>query len=376
MDGVANLRFLRGYNDALVLGIVRAGQPMTRVELAGRSGLTPQAVSKIVARLIADGLLVETGSRNVGVGKPRTMLRLVPGSRFALGVHVERDELRVVLVDLSGSVLDRAVTVLAPEFTPDSLVEALAEQVQVLRGRNDVPDDRLLGVGVGFVGPLDHFNGVVRDATSLTGWHDVPLRDLAARRLGLPVLVDKDTNVAMAAEAWCRGGDFRHAALVLAGTGLGAGLLLDGQVHRGARTNAGEFGHTTLQIGGPPCACGRAGCVEVLHNSALAEGDVHHAVTVLGTAVADLVQLLDVDHVVLGGKSVLSSPEVYVGGVRDAVREQIPRPDWLSVDVSVSPLGQDLVAAGAAVLVLSAFYGRNLPSQVPTGGTALAAHPT
>jgi predicted NBD/HSP70 family sugar kinase len=360
--GVANLHFLRGYNDAVVLRLARGGEPMTRVELAARSGLTPQAVSKIVTRLIADGLLVESGRRNVGVGKPRTLLELVPTSRFALGAHVERDELRVVLADLAGSVVDRTVVPLPPGFGPEELVASLASQVEVVLGRNEVPDERLLGLGIGFLGPLDHRRGVVHDATGLSEWHDVPLRDLVARRLGLNVLVDKDSTVAVVAESWRRGEEFRDAALVLVGTGLGAGLLLDGTVHRGARTNAGEFGHTTVQLDGPRCACGRTGCVEVVHNIAAASGDHDRAVTVLGTAVADLVQLLDVDHVVLGGRSVLRAPERYASGVRDTVRAQIPRSDWLAVEVGVSELGEDLVAAGAAMLVLDEFYGLRAPS--------------
>lgn len=355
---MANLGFLRGYNDATVLGLARRGEAMTRVELAERSGLTPQAVSKIVTRLIADGLLVESGRRNVGVGKPRTVLSLVANSRFALGAQVERDELRVVLADLSGTIVDRTVVALPHAFGVTAFIDELARQVDVLRARADVADERLLGLGIGFVGPLDHRDGVVHDATGLVGWHDVPLRDLAARRLGLPVLVDKDTNAAVVAEAWRRGDPPRHAAVVMVGTGLGAGLLLDGHVYRGARTNAGEFGHTTIQLGGPPCLCGREGCVEAVHNRAVAAGDLLRAVEVLGVAVADLVQLLDIDHVVLGGRAVLAAPAEYLRGVRD----QLPRSDWVTVDVSVSPLGEELVAAGAAMLVLSEFYSPRAPA--------------
>ncbi|MEU6154256.1 ROK family protein [Actinosynnema sp. NPDC047251] len=342
-----NLRFLRGYNDAVVLGLARSGA-VTRVDLAERSGLTPQAVSKVVGRLIADGLLVESGTRNVGVGKPRTLLKLVADSRLALGAQVERDELRVVLTDLAGDVLDRAVAPLPADFAPETFVAELARLVDPLR------DERLLGVGIGFVGPLDHRTGVVHDATALPKWHDVPLRELAEHRLGLPVVVDKDTNAAIVAESWRRGEEWRDAVLVLVGTGVGVGLLLDGRVHRGARTNAGEYGHTTIRLDGPRCVCGRTGCVEAVHNLAARAGDLAAATAVVGTAVADLVQLLDVDHVVLAGRAVLAEPEAYLAGVRAA----LPTAQWLPVAVGVTPLADDVVAAGAAMLVLSEFYGR------------------
>ncbi|WP_309113566.1 ROK family transcriptional regulator [Saccharothrix sp.] len=342
-----NLRFLRGYNDAVVLGLARSGA-VTRVDLAERSGLTPQAVSKVVGRLIGEGLLVESGTRNVGVGKPRTLLKLVADSRLALGAQVERDELRVVLTDLAGDVLDRAVAPLPPDFDPPTFVAELTRLVNGMR------DDKLLGVGLGFVGPLDHRTGVIHDATGLVKWHDVPLRELAEDSLALPVVLDKDTNTAIVAEAWRRGEQLRDAVLVLVGTGLGVGLLLDGQVYRGARTNAGEFGHTTIQLDGPPCVCGRTGCIEAVHNLAARSGDLAGATSIVGLAVADLVQLLDVDHVVLAGRAVLAEPEAYLAGVR----AKLPTDDWLPVEVEVTPLGDDVVAAGAAMLVLSEFYGR------------------
>lgn len=346
-----NLRFLRGYNDAVVLGLARSGA-VTRVELAERSGLTPQAVSKIVNRLIDDGLLLESGTRNVGVGKPRTLLKLAADRRLALGAQVERDELRVVLADLAGDVVGRAVAPLPPEFGPDAFVAELAALADRLRAP-DV-EERLLGLGIGFVGPLDHRTGTVLDPNGLAGWTEVPLRDLAEKRLGLPVVVDKDTNAAIVAESWRRGEELRDAVLVWVGTGLGAGLLLDGRVHRGARTNAGEFGHTSIQLDGPPCVCGRAGCAEAVHNAAATRGDLGAAATAVGVAVAGLVQVLDVERVVLAGRAVLAQPEAYAEGVR----YHLPKHDWLVVDVEVTPLGDDLVAAGAAMLVLSEFYGR------------------
>ncbi|MEV4315181.1 ROK family transcriptional regulator [Actinocrispum sp. NPDC049592] len=346
---MADLGFLRGYNDAVILGLVRSGESLTRVELAERSGLTPQAVSKIVARLTDAGVLESAGTRNVGVGKPRTLLRLVPEGGLAFGVHVERDELRVVLVDLAGTVLDRVITPLSAGFGPSTLIDELARVIAAMRA---VAMDRLLGVGIGIVGPLDHRAGVVHDATGLPGWHDVPLRDLATKRLGVPVRVDKDTNVAVLAESWRRGPDFRHAAVIFAGTGLGAGLLLDGRVHRGARSGAGEFGHTTIQLDGPLCACGRRGCAEVLHNQAVSSGDLARASNVLGIATAGLARLLDVEQIVLSGRSVLAAPDRYL----DGLRAHLPGTGWLAVEVSVTALGPDVVAAGAAMLVLNDFF--------------------
>lgn len=323
-----DLTSLRSHNDRTVLRLVRSGA-LSRASIAEQAGLTPQAVSKIVARLIDAGLLEETGAvRDGGRGKPRTALQLAADGAHAYGAYVDRDELRVVRLDLTGEVVSASVKPLAPMFTPDDVLDALESLVQ--------PGEKVLGLGLGIAGPLDHRDGVV-SPNGLPGWSSVPLRALAEERLGLPVVVDKDTNVAVLAEAWRR--PLRDAALVFVGTGLGVGLLLGGEVHRGARSGAGEFGHTTIQLDGPLCVCGRRGCVEAVHAAATGV----EAARVLGAAVTNLVQLLDLDQIVLSGRKVLRSPELYLRAMPE-------------VEVSVTSFGADLVPVGAGLLVLGELF--------------------
>ncbi|HUQ55262.1 ROK family transcriptional regulator [Lentzea sp.] len=324
-----DLTSLRSHNDRTVLGLVRSGAS-SRASIAARAGLTPQAVSKIVARLIDAGLLEETGAvRDGGRGKPRMSLRLAAGGACSYGAYVDRDELRVVRLDLTGEVVSASVVPLAPMFTPGDVLDALAPLVPA--------EEKVLGLGIGIAGPLDFPSGVV-SPNGLPGWGSVPLRALAEERLGFPVVVDKDTNAAVLAEAWRR--PLEDAALVFVGTGLGVGLLLGGEVHRGARSGAGEFGHMTIQLDGPLCVCGRRGCVEAVHAAASTGVE---AARVLGAAVANLVQLLDLDQIVLSGRKVLESPELYLRAMPD-------------VDVSITSYGPDLVPVGAGLLVLGGLF--------------------
>src|SRR5205807_6382394 len=138
----------------------------------------------------------------------------------------------------------------------------------------------------------------------------ISLRELLIRALRAPVVVDKDTNAAAFAYWWRAGEDTAReaTAVVLVGTGLGAGLLIDGSVYRGPGTNAGEFGHTTLLHDGPVCRCGRRGCLENLHDAAPTPRE---AARLLGIGLADLVQLLDLERIVLAGRAVSCAPEVY-----------------------------------------------------------------
>ncbi|MGW7493307.1 ROK family transcriptional regulator [Streptomyces luteogriseus] len=420
--GGVNLLALRSHNAALVLDLLRTAgdEGISRLELAERTGLTPQAVSKITARLREDGLAAEAGRRASTGGKPRTVLRLVPEAGHAVGVHLDRDEVRVVLVDLRGTVVGERRAALDLGAGAEAVLGAVGETVTGVllagldggsglgsagfdggsrpglagfdggsgvgsagfdgdsrpgsagldgdsspgsAGSADAPrpglarlDPALLGVGVALPGPLDHVRGVLHRVTGFPGWDGFPLREALAGRLGVPVVVDKDTNAAaLGLAAGGEGGSFAYLHL---GTGLGAGLVIGGSVHRGARTGAGEFGHQVIQLDGPPCTCGDRGCVEALCLGAVARGDLDEAARVLGAGAANLVGLLDIDVVLLGGRTVAAAPEAFVGGVGAVLEARARRTGEDAVPVRVTAGGDGAVAVGAAQLVLGPVFGR------------------
>ncbi|MEU9030575.1 ROK family transcriptional regulator [Streptomyces sp. NPDC048383] len=359
--GGVNLPALRGHNEAVLLGLLRAAGPpgLGRAELAGAAGLTPQAVSKITARLAADGLVADAGRVPSTGGKPRTLLRLVPGARHAVGVHLDRDELSAVRVDLAGSVVARWSAPLDFGAGPEAVVDAVAAAVVRVSERAGAHPP--LGVGVAAPGPLDWRTGVMGRVTGFPNWAGFPLREVLAGRLGLPVVLDKDTNAAVAAGG--PGGPGAGTSVYLhVGTGLGAGLRLDGEIHRGARSAAGEFGHQVLLLDGPPCRCGGRGCLEALCLDAVARGDLPQAARILGEGAANLVALLDIDRVLLGGRVVDAAPDVFVTGVRTALAAR-PLTDTPPPTVAPAPGG---IAEGAAELALTPLYVH--PSAPVDGG--------
>ncbi|MFF5967278.1 ROK family transcriptional regulator [Streptomyces collinus] len=376
--GGVNLLALRSHNAALVLDLLRAAgdEGISRLELAERTGLTPQAVSKITARLREDGLAAEAGRRASTGGKPRTVLRLVPEAGHAVGVHLDRDEVRAVLVDLRGTVVGERRAALDLGAGAEAVLGAVRETVAGVpatgsgggsrrvpagpgegarpgsAGRGPVP----LGVGVALPGPLDHARGVLHRVTGFPEWDGFPLREALAERLGVPVVVDKDTNAAaLGLAAGGEGGSFAYLHL---GTGLGAGLVIGGSVHRGARTGAGEFGHQVIQLDGPPCTCGNRGCVEALCLGAVERGDLREAARVLGAGAANLVGLLDIDVVLLGGRTVAAAPETFTDGVGAVLEAWARRTGQDAVPVRLAADGGGAVAVGAAELVLGPVFGR------------------
>ncbi|MFF7854895.1 ROK family protein [Streptomyces sp. NPDC007904] len=413
--GGVNLLGLRSHNTALVLDLLRTAgaEGISRLELAERTGLTPQAVSKITARLREDGLAAEAGRRASTGGKPRTVLRLVPEAGHAVGVHLDRDEVRAVLVDLEGAVVAERRAPLDLGAGAEAVLARVAGAVGSLRpptatgaaGADEVAPGAgvggtsagggapgadvaragepagvsgggaaragepagvpaagadavrpLLGVGVALPGPLDHERGVLHRVTGFPEWDGFPLRDALAERLGVPVAVDKDTNAAaLGLAVGGEGGSFAYLHL---GTGLGAGLVIGGSVHRGPRTGAGEFGHQVVQLDGPRCECGDRGCVEALCLGAVARGETEEAARVLGTGAANLVGLLDIDRVLLGGRTIAAAPETFVRGVRAVLDARARRTGDTPVPVRIASGPGRGVAEGAAQLVLAPVFGR------------------
>ncbi|MFB9606274.1 ROK family transcriptional regulator [Streptomyces roseofulvus] len=383
--GGANLSALRGHNAALVLDLLRtAGEEgISRLELAARTGLTPQAVSKITARLRAEGLAAEAGRRASTGGKPRTVLRLVPTAAYAVGAHLDRDGLTLALTDLTGTPVAVRHLPLTLAAGPDPVLATVTEEVRALltaataattetvpgagagagagaeaeadgagtaAGPEPAAAVPVLGVGLAMPGPLDHRRGVPGRVTGAPVWDGFPVREELAARLGLPVTLDKDTNAAALGLA-VRPGAPRSFAYVHLGTGLGAGLVVGGAPLRGERTGAGELGHQTVQLDGPVCDCGARGCLEVLCLAAVAGGELPEAARILGTGAANLVRLLDIDRVLLGGRVVLAAPGVFAEGVAAVLAGlRLPTP----VEVTTAP---HAVARGAAQLVLAPVFG-------------------
>jgi predicted NBD/HSP70 family sugar kinase len=384
----ANQPLVGSHNRHVVLDAIRSAGTASRVELVEVTGLTAAAVGGIVRRLIADELVIEVGHGASRGGKPRTLLRVRPGAAFAAGVHLDADATTYVLADLAGTVSASATGPGVGGREPKEAVEvAVAGIRRLLRG---IDAARVTGIGVATAGPLDHRAGIVHDPPALPGWHSVPLRDLLAERLDLPIVVDNEATAAALAERWVgHARDVRDAVCVHVGTGIGAGIILDGQVRRGATSNAGSLGHVSVNADGPVCPCGNRGCLELycglpalvasarrlrllprrraglradylaLCQAAVGEQGaarelVEQAARYLGEAVVTLVNLVDPRLVVLSGFGVAAAADVYRDGVSRALDRHPVARRTQHIEVRSSMLGNEAAAVGAATLALDA----------------------
>lgn len=181
--------------------------------------------------------------------------------RLAIGVDLGGTSLRAAAVDEAGQVLGRGDTKTRAEEGREAVVERL---VQVIEEARSQAGGKAVGIGIGVPGAVDSATGQVRFAPNL-GWRDIPLGPELEERLGVPVVLDNDVNVAVLGEQRFGAAKGRlHVVGVWVGTGIGGGLLVDGQLVRGSRGAAGELGHSVLLPDGPACGCGARGCVEAL----------------------------------------------------------------------------------------------------------------
>ncbi|MGY1453974.1 ROK family transcriptional regulator [Streptomyces sp. SS8] len=250
---------------AAVLDVIRAAGTISRVGLINATGFTGATISTVVRRLIDDGLVVETGRAESTGGKRRVLLQLNQSSRYAVGVHLDHAGITYVLTNLGGSVVARMSRAGAGAEDPPAVVERMAGEVGALIEGVGVGRERVLGLGLVSPGPLTPTSGMRLTPPLMRHWEDFPLDRALQQATGLPVVSDNDATAAALGEHWSGGvGAAGTFAALYMGTGIGAGLLVDGMAYRGASGNAGEIGHSCLAVDGPQCWCGARGCVEAL----------------------------------------------------------------------------------------------------------------
>jgi predicted NBD/HSP70 family sugar kinase len=345
----------RRHHRSLILQHLFAEGPASRADLARATGLTRVTVSDLVGGLIADGLLGELGApAEIKVGKPPTLVGLLADAAHIVALDLSPDDrMTGAVIDLFGQVKSRA-EVPHERVTGEEAVSLAVGLAEQLRKSTDRP---VLGVGVGTPGVVDG-HGVVLDAHNLK-WAGVDLPAIIRRRLDVPVYVANDANTAVLGEYTFGGTTAADLMLLRIGVGVGAGLVIGGALVEGHAWAAGEIGHVVIDPAGVACACGRTGCMETIVSAPhLRSGDRPLAAvgTVLGEVLAPVVAALNLHEVVLAGP-----PDLLDGELREAldatIRQRVMAGSAVDLIVRLSPLGDDVVLVGAAVLVLSGELG-------------------
>lgn len=254
-----NLTHAKQYNLRIVHEAIRKYGPVSRTEIARRTELSVQTVSNLAKELLDAGLILETERRQSGRGAPSIGLVLNPEGAFSIGLDLNRDHLTGVLVDLAGVVRQRVV--LEVDFPPpDEALELLTSTTEALIERESLPRERVWGVGVGIPGPMHPApdgHGYIVNPKAFPGWHNVPLATRLRERLEIPVYLENNATAAAIGERWYGAGQHISTFFFFHfGSGLGGGLVIQGQPFRGSSGNAGEIGYIPTVLSSVPGAHG------------------------------------------------------------------------------------------------------------------------
>jgi predicted NBD/HSP70 family sugar kinase len=374
---------LRELNRLRVVDALRRAGTASRSELARMTGLSRTTVATLVSDLQGRGLIVEPAearSQPSGRGRPPVLLRLDASAGAALGLDFGHRHVRVAVADLSSTVLAEHFVELDVDGAPEEALDAAAELVTSVLAEADVERSRVIGAGMALSAPIDSEKGVV-GSTVLPSWAGIQAGEELSRRLEIPVELDNDANLGALAEvSFGAGRGFADVVYVMMSSGIGAGLVLGGQLYHGASGIAGELGHVQVRPDGAVCRCGSRGCLETVaatgallsllgatHGADLtlrdmlelvADGDlaakrvVNDAGRAVGRAVADLCNFLNPAAVIVGGDLSLAGDALL-----DGVREEIDRYSLPgaaeAVEVKAGVLGDRAEMLGALAVVIA-----------------------
>ena len=378
----------REFGRRQLLDAIRTHGPVPRIELAGLTGISRATVTTITAEMIEQGLVEEVAppvdAQILGRGRPRVDLQIRGKAHLVAGIKMTTDELTIMLMDFKGDELRMGrVPLPSAVNVPETLADILGRALDHEARQIGYCVDDISGIGLGISGIVDALKGFVHWSPSLTETN-VELAKLISDGLNIPTYIDNDANlVALAEQKFGHGRGLSDFVVVTIESGVGLGVILNGELYRGARGCGAEFGHTKVQLEGALCRCGQRGCLEAyvadyalmreasllmggepetpmtvqrLHDAAqqmdpMAQSILSRAGRMFAMGLANLINLFDPQVIILAGKQVqlqhLHGPDVI-----EAVRSSIIQVDKTPPEVLVHAWGDRMWALGAAAIAL------------------------
>lgn len=375
---------LRERNSRAVIETLTQRGSASRAEIARLTGLSRTTVSTIVSDLQTKGLVVErpgvTGQAGAQGGRPPILLTLDPSAGAIVGVNFSHDEIHLVVADVSYEILAERRERFDVDHDGPGAIEGGVELVREALAECEVSFESVVGMGMALSAPIERATGTVASPDILPGWRGLHPATVMSERFGMKVHVDNDANLGALAEArFGAGRGVRDLAFVMLSSGVGAGLVLDGSIYRGAGGTAGEIGHTIVDANGALCHCGNRGCLEtqaattalldVLRPTRTPEFSVADMLAAasggdiacrrvladagrnVGLAVANLVSLFDPRMVIIGGE-LARAGDALMRPLREAVERFAIPAAAREVQVVTGELGDRAEVLGALALAL------------------------
>lgn len=397
MGKTGNNKFLKQFNETSLLELIRTNKQISKADLAQLTGLSPTACGIIVSNLLEKNYISEAGIGISTGGRRPNLYELTPKSYFSIGVDIDVDYIRFILMDITGQVEYR-------DKIPSGFAQSVPESIKLVEGKlhqiiqeYKIKEDRLLGIGVSIPGMVDSISHEVIFAPNL-GWERVNLEHMMANIGSFPIYVDNEAMCSAICENWigcCI--DQKDFVCINMTSGIGSSIFAGGNLYRGCSGSAGEIGHIMVDQNGPKCACGNYGCLETLVSSKsmiektqrlvrqglitdFSESLEIEAITVntiissakdgneatrvilveaagyLGLAVANLINTINPSKIVFG-KELVKFPEDVLEHLRNIAFSKALKYPASRVQIITSDIGEDTSALGAAIIPLKKLFG-------------------
>lgn len=398
INETGNSKFLKAYNQAGILELIRTGKALTRADLSKATGLSPTATGVIVSALIEKGYVHEIGSGESKGGRKPVLLELKPDSYYSIGFDIDVDSIYYIMMDITGRVIyenSRVLKLPAPEAAASAVLSGVSDITE----KFSIKMDRLLGIGISVPGMVDAATQKIVLAPNL-GWENVDIRAMLKARLDLPVYIENEAMSSAICENWigaCQ--ETSDFVCINIRSGIGAGIFTGGRPYKGAGGSAGEVGHIVVEENGIKCGCGNFGCLETIastgrivekariiarHNTVSGNGAIYdeerinltgiveaarngnaemlglltEAAKYIGAALSGIVNTLNPSRIVLG-KDFTKYGDLVMDLIRIVVDEKALRRPAANVKLIVSEIGERSSMLGASIVPLKILFGRN-----------------
>lgn len=384
-------------NKRSVIDMIRTKGPINKAEIARLTDLSIPTVMKLTDEFMKNNLIKMIGKGESNGGKRPELLEFISDAYYIVGVDIGRSHINVIVMDLGGKIIAKQIRKTGDTLSVADMIDRVIHLIELTMESSHIGKNKIIGMGIGMPGVLDEENGVVLFSPDFH-WENVnlvqPIRDYFNMNIRL-----ENSNRAMAmGENWFGAGvNSSYFICVNLGHGIGSAIVEEGEFYRGSCGSSGELGHITLEKDGPKCDCGNNGCLEALasgnaiasrakacirdgepslilelannqiedidaksvfdaakKNDPLAIKIVGDVVEYIGIGLANYINLLDPDMIILAG-GLVNAGDILVENVKKVAKERQMKFAGRKVKIQVAQLGADATAVGAASLILKSF---------------------
>ncbi|MBP1915960.1 ROK family protein [Lederbergia galactosidilytica] len=351
---------------------------VSKAELLKEFHVPNTTMTRILAELTDRGLIHQAGFGEPTGGRPPVLYEIVSEVAYMVGIEIARTDVRVMLLNLRYEVIGQDRFPLTKQHTPQVTIEMIINMIETLMERYQISS--LLGIGIGAVGPIDRENGVILNPESFlaTGWNDVPLGQILQKKFSVPVILNNGANTAAVAEYYARNKQEENILYCISGYGIRCGYIQEGRLFNQKQGDATSYEHIIVEANGRECTCGSKGCLKTyvsfgamlshlqsqgfsatiddLLNSdePLVRKTLMQSANYYGIGIANMINILHPDTVVLHGKLIYNDSKYYREIIQSINKHSCSRNHKITIRKGV--LGEKATSIGAAIQVFNHFF--------------------